>query len=177
MLAQRLSNCVARTAELEVAVPLTRPCIARQEASFLPSLLSISLSTNHLSIQHRQGCVLLHSFVVSSLRQAQLVPSGSVRLVGVVPRFIIRLLPLLYADELLSLLHLLHAAEAELAVNEVWVWHEASLDLLKDTITYLRTWVRRGKWSTSSFEAEGGFGKRTMVANVARQKRLALAPS
>ncbi len=30
---------VARTAEPEVAVPLTRPCIARQEASCLPSLL------------------------------------------------------------------------------------------------------------------------------------------
>jgi hypothetical protein len=60
MLAQRLSNRVARTAESQVAVPLTRPCIARQEASYLPSLLSFSLTTKHLSIPHRKGCVLLH---------------------------------------------------------------------------------------------------------------------
>ena len=65
---------VARTAEPEVAVPLTRPCIARQEASCLPSLLFYhTLNQSPFRYSTDKVACSCTPFVVSLLREAQLV--------------------------------------------------------------------------------------------------------
>ena len=73
---------VARTAEPEVAVPLTRPCIARQEASCLPSLLFYH-TLNQSPFRYSTDKVACSCTpCVVSCCEKQLVPSGSVVGVG-----------------------------------------------------------------------------------------------